>query len=94
MDKKETLAEILVSGLENRIASLLQKRKKVDVELLQIPNIDKYMLMKPAEEYGDATPESIKRLLLIAKKYATTAVTMRLQVLESNVNAIISGIRA
>lgn len=55
-----------------KIAGFMQKQKKVLVELMQIPGIEKYKKIKDIPEYKDFTPESIKKLLGMAKKYANS----------------------
>eukprot|EP01022_Parablepharisma_sp_SALTPOND_P028522 TRINITY_DN71094_c0_g1_i1.p1 TRINITY_DN71094_c0_g1~~TRINITY_DN71094_c0_g1_i1.p1 ORF type:complete len:1209 (+),score=152.35 TRINITY_DN71094_c0_g1_i1:723-4349(+) len=93
INNKDSLTELLINSVEERIAAFLQKQRKVDVELLQIPHVERYTKMKLGVEYKEVTKESIKRLLAITKKHATPALSGKLVVLEADVNGILVGIK-
>ena len=93
MQSKDALGELMINCLEERIAEYLKGKKKVDIELLQLPNLERYSKFDTQhnkEIQREIKAESIERLLKMANKYVTESNTNNLSSLEDDVKRILS----
>lgn len=89
MQSTDALSELLINCLEGRVATYLKGKKKVDIELLQLPNLERYSKFDKEKPYSNVTAESIKRLLKLANKYVTPSYSIELSLREDDINKIL-----
>lgn len=92
MENQNSLSEIFIVALENRIGSFLQMQTKVNIARIGI--IEKYIGLKTSENYKEVSLESIKKALNLSKKYCIPEFTQRLKKIEEDVNTIITNINS